>query len=149
MLRKASTEASKACFLGPIIQLWYFTLFVARLDRPCSISIAANRQLGIAVFGGEGVLADCCFPLGGAPRGRGMNPNMLPAFFSSSWVTFVLGRAEWSFYQPVTWHCQTSSQLLQRMTTLAYFSAAAERGSVPLVVSKVLVRGGKYEGALR
>jgi hypothetical protein len=26
-----------------------------------------------------------------------MNPNMLPAFFSSSWATFVLGRAEWSF----------------------------------------------------
>ncbi len=36
--------------------------------------------------------------LGGAPRGKGMNPSMLPAFFSSSWDAFVLGRAGWIFF---------------------------------------------------
>ncbi len=35
--------------------------------------------------------------LGGAPHGKGMNPSMLPALFSSSWDAFVLGRAGWIF----------------------------------------------------
>jgi hypothetical protein len=72
-----------------------------------------------------------------------MNPNMLPAFFSSSWATFVLGRAEWSFLSAGDLALPNLIPAFAEDDNIGlFFSSCREGESMPLVVSTVLVRGG-------